>query len=84
MIKLEEESVMTKKKCKLVFWLLKDPEFPQCAVEKNPTRNHEVVGLIPGFTRWVKDLALQVADAARIPYCCGSGVGQRLQLQLDP
>ena len=25
---------------------------------KNPTRNDEVVGLIPGLTQWVKDLAL--------------------------
>ena len=45
--------------------------------------------LIPGLTQWVKDLALpsavgQVADAARIPRCCGSGVGRRLQLRLDP
>ena len=24
----------------------------------NPTRNPEVDGLIPGFTQWVKDLAL--------------------------
>ena len=24
----------------------------------NPTRNHEVVGSIPGLTRWVKDPAL--------------------------
>ena len=24
----------------------------------NPTRNHEVVGSIPGLARWVKDLAL--------------------------
>ena len=27
-------------------------------VETNLTRNHEVVGLIPGLTQWVKDLAL--------------------------
>ena len=24
----------------------------------NPTRNHEVVGLIPDLAQWVKDLAL--------------------------
>ena len=24
----------------------------------NPTRNHEVLGLIPGLAQWVKDLAL--------------------------
>ena len=24
----------------------------------NPTRNHEVVGSIPGLAHWVKDLAL--------------------------
>ena len=24
----------------------------------NPTRNHEVVALIPGLAQWVKDLAL--------------------------
>ena len=27
-------------------------------MEKNQTRNHEVIGSIPGLTQWVKDLAL--------------------------
>ena len=28
------------------------------AAETNPTRNHEVVGLIPDLAQWVKDPAL--------------------------
>ena len=31
------------------------------AAETNPTRNHEVVGSIPGLPQWVKDLALAVS-----------------------
>ena len=38
------------------------------------TRNHEVAGLIPGLAQWVKDLVLLY----------GCGVGQQLQLRLDP
>ena len=46
------------------------------AVETNPTRNHEVVGAIPGLTQWVKEPAwlravVQVTNVTWIPSCCG-------------
>ena len=47
----------------------------------NLTRNHEVVGSIPGRAQWVKELWCR--SQTRLRSGCGSGVGWRLQLQLD-
>ena len=57
--------------------------------ETTPTRNHKVVGSIPGPAQWVTDLALWwtvvwVKEMAWIWHCYGCGVGQWLQLRLDP
>ena len=50
----------------------------------NPTRNHEVVGLLSGLKiRFCLELLCGLQTAAQILRCCGSGVGRRLQL-LDP
>ena len=37
-------------------------------VEMNLTRNHEVVGSIPGLTQWVRSLAS--LGGLRIQHCC--------------
>ena len=55
----------------------------------NLTRNHEVVGSIPGLAQWVKGSGVAVncgvgCRRGSDPNCCGSGVGQQLQLRLDP
>ena len=56
---------------------------------KNPASIHEDVSLIPGLAQWGKDVALlqaavQVANAAWIPRCCGCGIDWQLQLQFHP
>ena len=56
---------------------------------KNLTRVREDAGVVPCLTQWDKDLglpqtAMQMADAARIWRCSGSGVGWNLHLRFDP
>ena len=51
---------------------------------KNPPSIHEDACLIPGLTRWVKDLvwpqaAAEAQDVAQNLLCCGCGVGWQLQ-----
>ena len=40
-------------KMRMTFW-----SSHRGTAEMNPTRNHEIVGSIPGLAQWVKDLAL--------------------------
>ena len=39
-------------------------------VERNPTRKHEVVGLIPGLPQWVRD-NVSVALSCGVGHRCG-------------
>ena len=46
-------------KIKFFFFLALKNRSSRCsAAEMNLTRNHEVVGSIPGLTQWAKDLML--------------------------
>ena len=57
--------VLLKKVCLAWNWKEREGVPIWGTVETNWTRNHEVVGLIPGLTHWVKDPAL--------PLSCGVG-----------
>ena len=48
------------KKGHMGLYMIESEGWSSCcgALETNPTRNHEVVGLIPGLALWVKDPAL--------------------------
>ena len=53
------------------------------AVEMNPARIHEDVGLIPGISQWIRDLALPALWCRSqmqlgILHCCSCDVGQQL------
>ena len=55
----------------------------------NPTRIHEDPGSIPGLPQRMKDLGChelwsRLQTTARIPHCCGCGVGRQLQFQFNP
>ena len=54
-IKIEEHDLCMHGNSVLKYWLFGVPIMAQWLA--NPTRNHEVVGSIPGLVQWVKDLA---------------------------
>ena len=58
----------------------KDSGSSRCGTaERNPTSNHEGLGLIPEPAQWAKDLVLpRNVGEAQIWHCCGCGVGQQL------
>ena len=63
--------------------VLSKQEFPLWCSGNNLTHNHEVAGLIPSLTQWLKDPALPwavvyVEDVAQILCCYGCGVGWQL------
>ena len=50
---LGRNRIQVEKCIRTVFWSSHDG-----AAETDPTRNHEVAGLIPGLAQWIKDPVL--------------------------
>ena len=53
--KSKEDYMKFEFQCCLVHFKMCTQSSHHGAAETNPTRNHEVLGLIPGLTQWVKD-----------------------------